>query len=540
MQLGRLTHDTAPTFEVETTTSASDTTPAQSPTGITQPVNANPALYQAHEEAAKKFLETVPQPNPDLALYPSQSTVPPTPGPLGLGWPSHFLPGVLAGRGGLDVAATRAGSDSPSEILANARTEADILNSAKQAGLSPDEVNRLQQILDSSPDFKADASLLNEVLNNFGVNADRALRTFMDLNPMRRAHPDRITPDIVSSLVEGVAKSKSPGEEDEFAGVLGENAADRAAQALIAMPQGDYNAIKGMLNQAGHGGDPVLDDPGTERALILKAVAARAGQYEQPTVNDSQLRLETLEIGTFANQIRGMDWTELIKRTTVAATRDTLQQRYFDSCSAATVQIARAEADPIYALKLHDEEVEGQALGGFIGNQQAELMMEVGGNPVTFQQLAQLDQMSKQGGILGATAKAMEDALQKCGSNDELLANQFVSDATGRTYHSYHVDNNASARTAAVDYMAKLVSQGVDVPIEVNWEAKDAFNPFRLVDTGLGHSLLITDVRGQGADQTFVVADPGSGTTFEVSRSDLIGGTNFGPDGNGRLSGFLY
>lgn len=529
MELGRLTHDIAPTVAEDAS--------GQSVTGVTQHVSPNVTLFP-HEEAGK-ILDAVTQLNANPALSPVPHPVPPAPDPLNLSWPGHFLPGVLAGRGGLGVAATKAGNDSASAILANARTEADILKSAKQAGLSPDEVNRLQQILDSSPDFKADAALLKEVLNNFGTNADRALRTFMDLDPMRRAHPDRITPDVVSSLVEGVAKSKSPGAEAEWEGVLGENAADRAAQALIAMPQGDYNAIKGMLNQAGHGGDPVLDDPGTERALILKAVAARAGQYENPTIDDSRLRPETLEIGTFANQIRGMDWNELIQRTTVAATGDTLQQRYSDSCSAATVQIARAEADPIYALKLHDEAVEGQDLGGFIGNQQAQLMMQVGGDPVTFQQLAQLDQMSQQGGILGATAKAMEDALQKQGSNQELLANQFVSDATGRDYHSYSVDNSASARTAAVDYIAKLASQGVDVPIAVSWEEKDALNPFKLADNGLGHSLLITDVRGQGAGQTFVVADPGSGTTFEISRADLIGGSNFNGSA-GRLSGFLY
>lgn len=539
MQLGRLTHDIASTVAQDTITAAADAAPVQSLTGVTQRANSDLALYQTQEEA-NKVLDTVTQLNPNFGLYPIPSPVPPSPDPLDLHAPFQFRPSTLAGRGGLGVAATPAGGNSVSDIVANGRTEADILKGARQAGLSQDELNRLQQILDNSPDFKADAALLKEVLTSWGgLNADRAVRTFMDLDQMRQAHPDRITPDVVSSLVEGVAKSKSPGETDEWEGVLGENAADRAAQALIAMPQGDYNAIKGMLNQAGHGGDPARDDPGTERALILKAVAARAGQYEHPTVNDSQLRPETLEIETFANQIRGMDWNELIEGTTVAAIGDTVQQRYFDSCSAATVQIARAEADPIYALKLHEEAVGGKDLGGFIGNQQAELMMEVGGNPVTFQQLDQLDQLSKMGGMMGAAAKSLHDALQKSGSNEEELANRFVSDATGRDYHSYNVDDSVSARTAAVDYMAKLVSQGVDVPISVNWEERNAFNPLHLVDNGLSHSLLITDVRGQGADQVFVVADPGSGTTFELTRSDLIAGTDF--DGSpGRLSGFLY
>jgi hypothetical protein len=538
MQLGRLTQNLTPAVEAETISSAADSATAQSQTGITQGANLN--LYQPDEEA-KKIVEAATQLNPNLGLSSIPRPVPPTPDPLGLRAPIQFMPRTLAERGGLGVVLTKAGYIKPGDLLANARTEADILNGAQQAGLSPDELNHLKQILDSSPDFKADASLLKEVLSSWnGVNADRALRTFMDLDPMRRAHPDRITPDVVSSLVEGVAKSKSPQEVDEYAGVLGENAADRAAQALIAMPQGDYNAIKGMLDQAGHGGDPALDDPGTERALILKAVAARAGQYEHPTINDSLLRPETLEIGTFANQIRGMDWTQLIARTTVAAGEDTLQQRYFDSCSAATVQIARAEADPIYAWKLHDEEMHSQDPGGFIGSQQAELMKEVGGVPVSFQELNFWDQLSKQGGMLGKFAQAERDYLQSRGSNEEQLANLFDSDVTGRDYHSYSVDDSVSARTAAADYMAKLVSQGVDVPISVNWEERNALNPFQLVDSGLSHSLLITDVRGQGAGQVFEVADPSSGQTFEVTRAQLISGGDFGPDGKGRLSGFLF
>src|SRR5262249_14120322 len=129
--------------------------------------------------------------------------------------------------------------------------------------------------------------------------------------------------------------------------------------------------------------------------------------------------------------------------------------------------------------------------------------------------------------------------LEAYGSNEEELANRFVSDATGRDYHSYHVDDSVSARTAAADYMAKLGSQGVDVPISVNWEQRAFLNPLKNVDTGLSHSLLITDVRGKGADQVFVVADPGSGRTFDIPRSDLIAGVDFGGP-RGRLSGFLY
>jgi len=520
--LERLMLNIVPTA-TENANNSADFAPVRSLTGVAQQLTPNLALDPQQE--AKSVLEAMAQLNSSPVPYPIQNPVSPAANSLGLHWPVQFRP--VSENGGF-----------VSGLIGKGRTETDILWRAKLEGLSPDEVNRLQQILDSSPDFKADAALLKEVLTYWPDNADRAVRTFMDLDQMRKAHPDRITPDVVTSLVEGVAKSKSPGDEAEWEGVLGEASADRAAQALIAMPQGDYDAIKGMLNQAGTGGNPVLDDPGTERALILKAVAARAGQYENPTVNDSQVRPETLEIETFANQIRGMDRDSLIFRTTTAAIGDTLEQRYSNSCAPTMAQMARAEADPIYAWKLHDENVDSPDLGGYIGDQQAQMMMDVGGDPVTPQQLAMLDQMSKQGGIAGATAKALEDALGKNGSNPEPLVNQFVSDVTGRHYSFNSVDNSVSARTAAVDQIAKLASQGVDVPIAVNWEERDALHPFgSLVDRGVGHALVITDVRGQGADQMFVVADP-SGKTYEVSRNDLIAGTNFNGE-NGRLSGFL-
>jgi hypothetical protein len=481
--------------------------------------------------------------NLGLALKTIPSPIPPLPGPAVRSLVSlEFQPDKITLSRYVGVVGTNSAGTKVGGSVADARTKADILNRAQMAGLDRDELNRLKQILDSSPDVKADASLLKQILPDymndpFAANADRALRSFMDLDELRRAHPDRITPDVVKSLVMGVAHSKSLARVDEFEGVLGEDAVRRAAHALIVMPEVDYKAIQGALAQAGHGGD-IDSDPETERALILKAVSARAEEYGHPTINDSVVRPQTLEIETFANTIRGKNRDDLIARTTVVAGNDVLEQRYMDSCSAATVQMAKAEADPIYAWFLHNEEVHSRDLGGFIGRQQAELMKEVGGVPVSFQTLEQLEQIMKMGGPLAAIAKSMHDALEKQGSNVETLANLFVSDTTGRNYHSYKVNNDNSSRTAAADYIEKLVRQGVDVPIGVNWTSRKPLNPLQTADNGLSHALLITDVRGHGDNTVFVVADPG-GATFEISRSDLIAGQNFG-GALGRLSEFLF
>jgi hypothetical protein len=428
----------------------------------------------------------------------------------------------------------------------DAVTEAELLSRAQKAGLDSDELARLKQILDSSPDFKADAKLLDQILpedpnDPFMPNGDRALRTFMDLDEQGRAHPDRITPDIVATLVTGVARSKA---DLGLEGVLGENSADRAAQALIEMPQADYDAIKGVLNQAGHGGD-VYSDAETERDLILKAVAAREEAYQNPSIIDRVMAptmSETQDIVAFANTIRGMNRDDLLYRTTVASGDDVLRQRYFDTCSPTTIEMLKAEADPIYAWKLHNEDVTSLSLGGFIGQEQAQLMQEAGGMVVPFALLQQLQQIADSGNsVMAAMAKKMLETLKKEGADFLDLANNFASDSTGRDYHETTVNDDPASRAAAVDYVAKLVQEGVDVPIGVEWTTRNWLNPLRSVDSGAGHALLITDVRGHGDNTVFVISDPGTGSTYEVSRKDLIdGNTQFGDDGKGRIKEFLW
>jgi hypothetical protein len=422
--------------------------------------------------------------------------------------------------------------------------EAQLLDRAQKAGLDSDEVARLKQILDTSPDFKADAKLLDQILpadvnDPFMPNGDRALRTFMDLDEQRRAHPDRITPDIVATLVTGVARSRG---DLGLEGVLGEDSADRAARALIEMPQADYDTIKGVLNQAGRGGD-VYSDAETERDLILKAVAAREDAYAHPSVIDKVTGLpmtETGDIVNFANTIRGQNRDDLLFRTTVASNDDVLQQRYADSCTPTTLEMLKAEADPIYAWKLHNEDVSSFGLGGFIAQEQAQLMNEAGGMVVPFALLQQWQQLANSGDpMVAAIAKNMLRTLERQGANLEGLANSFDSDTTGRDYHETTLSDDAASRAQAADYMAKLVSEGVDVPIAVEWTNRNWMNPLSSVDTGMSHALLITDVRGHGDSTVFTISDPGTGSTYEVSRKDLISGnTQFGNDGTGRLLAF--
>jgi hypothetical protein len=295
----------------------------------------------------------------------------------------------------------------------------------------------------------------------------------------------------------------------------------------------------------------VYSDAETERDLILKAVAAREQAYYHPSVIDrvaAPTMFETRDIVDFANTIRGKNRDDLLFRTTVASGDDVLRQRHFDSCSPTTVEMLKAESDPIYAWKLHSEDVNGRGLGGFIGEEQAQLMKDAqrmkdgGGMIVTFEMLQQLQQIANSGDpVLAAMAKKMLDTFEREGAGLEALANSFASNTTGRDYHKTKVNDDVASRTAAADYIEKLAREGVDVPIGVDWTTRNWMNPMSSVDTGMSHALLITDVRGHGNNTVFVIADPATGSTYQVSRSDLISGnTQFGDDGKGRIEEFLW
>src|SRR5262249_32224145 len=145
-----------------------------------------------------------------------------------------------------------------------------LATQAEKAGLSHADAQKLAQLLNNSSDFKSDSKLVKDLLST--KNADRALQTLLDLDPIRKANPGRVTPDIVRTLTMGVGLNRtgtSQGEE----GILGHQQAVIAAKTMADMPQSEYDQIKGALDHAGGGKKGA--DPQTERALILKATGAR-------------------------------------------------------------------------------------------------------------------------------------------------------------------------------------------------------------------------------------------------------------------------
>jgi hypothetical protein len=102
--------------------------------------------------------------------------------------------------------------------------------------------------------------------------------------------------------------------------------------------------------------------------------------------------------------------------------------------------------------------------------------------------------------------------------------NVVASPVTDRSYSTQAVGNTPAGRTAALNQMEKLLDQGVDVPIRVQWPG------------GGGHFQLCSDVQGTAPSRQFLISDPWTGQSGWVNEASIVNGnTNFFA-GNGTLS----
>jgi hypothetical protein len=394
-----------------------------------------------------------------------------------------------------------------------ARTIHSLVERARKEGLAESEVQKLESILRNSKDFDSDAQVVASVLAR--GNPARGLRTFNDLDVYRREHPDRITPDVVRALALGVAQVRDGWTEQGYEGVLSNTSAMRAAEALIRMPPADYQAVSKALDNAGNPPYPDRPEAGTdvqtEKALILKAAAARVERLADFTAWNATGEASPAcdEITGFAQAICGKDWRKLVELTTAIDFKDdgkatALTQRWTTSCAQATLQIARAEADPVYALWLHNyATLHSRSDTDAIAKEQHDQLKATGANPIAVN--LNLDVAAS-----GTSAWAFMESL-----------NKLLSPLTGRTYAQHSVENSAQARRQAVDYMQHLLKTGTDVPISVDWA------------DGGAHTMLVTDVSGAGADR-ILVTDPGTGQTGWIRCDDIVNGNTswFGKAGN--------
>jgi hypothetical protein len=269
------------------------------------------------------------------------------------------------------------------------------------------------------------------------------------------------------------------------------------------MSPDDYDMMKLMLAEAGTGFTYAPAAPGadaqTERALILKAVAARDGELGIGAPFKSALDAK-LDIVRFAIHIRGMDAQRLIEITSPIdldgdGADEALQQNWQNASAPAVLQILRAEYDPIYAWSMHTVPVAPKPGQWFTDKV-----------PVTSVADEQAAMLEKQG--TEATPRG-DDRFAGSGMVSATMANA-VDPRTSKAFE--RVTIVPGTLTKALEDIESLVRAGRDVAIAVG------------AAPGQRHAMVITDVRGNGPGTEFLVTDPWTGRTEWVAPLAMAAG----------------
>jgi hypothetical protein len=364
---------------------------------------------------------------------------------------------------------------------------------------------RLRQL--PPTEFQRESRMIQEFLGT--PNAQQAFQVYQDLNHLRQ-QSSRITPEITRMLTMGTGQSRAELQEGHE-GILSRASALRAAETLNQMPLSEYNRIGDLLSRAGTGSRNANASAVTEQALILKAVGARANQFDSSPSNLARTErgqgfLATMQIEAFANDIRGLDRNVLIRYTsgidmglrtqqipqslqrkptshhpsvpTDPKASDPLSNRVdqllngspwlnVETTDTTALNLFRAEQDPAYAFAMNRARYDGVNSEAF-----------------------------KNDRVVGSMTDLLRQNSGQTYSEYELP----------RTYQDWLNGGHAyeEAKSAAIERIAVNLNAGHDVMI-----SREGDN-YRM----------ITNIRNQGSQREFLVTDQ-RGTTDWVRESDL-------------------
>lgn len=118
------------------------------------------------------------------------------------------------------------------------------------------------------------------------------------------------------------------------------------------MPQVEYLRLSMLLELSGDASRL------TQSFLLLAATAARADRFEEPKGKKAKKGEagDLRELENFSDDIRQMDEREVVQETSVTQARSGaglgMIQKFMDSCGPTAMQVVRAEADPVEALRM--------------------------------------------------------------------------------------------------------------------------------------------------------------------------------------------
>ncbi len=278
--------------------------------------------------------------------------------------------------------------------------------------------------------------------------------------------------------------------------IMGSAQADRADKILKKMSPKDQEEVQKLMDSA-------KSEP--EKQFLLKGVAAGHS---------------VKELQDFAKKIQGKDatWMRNNLSLTGSSTGRGVEQQWKMSCNATAVEAVKGQMDPLYALKMHEENP---------NLDQADNADATKKNPkLAEEQKAMLE--SAYAGKAGTTGKKGEatnrgDSKKAAGRwADDLLNN--ASDTTGVTYTTKKMGGGTTV-SDAIKSIDGGVSKGQPVPIVIGNSP-----------TSYTHYVVVTGM-DPGPPKRYTIHNPGDGTTSVVTEAQITSGT-MGLSGGNQISAF--
>jgi hypothetical protein len=259
--------------------------------------------------------------------------------------------------------------------------------------------------------------------------------------------------------------------------IMGDSQNARADAVMKKLPEADQKAVKALM-------DATKSE--AEKQYLLKGVAAGH---------------TVAELKEFAKKVEGKDekWMRDNLSVTGSSTGSGVKQQWSQSCNATAAQAVKAQMDPLYALKLHEENPKLDDADDTDGTKM---------NPkLAAEQKAGLESDYK-GSVAGGSGGV---AAPRTGGGsgrwaDDLLNNQ--SDSTGISYST----KKDPAISDAMKTIDSGVGKGQPVPIVIGKSAGD----YR-------HYVVVTGMT-KGPPKQYTIHDPGSGKTVVRTEAEMSGG----------------
>ncbi len=277
-------------------------------------------------------------------------------------------------------------------------------------------------------------------------------------------------PESIDARVKAVQERKPKKERKLIeAPILGTAQQARALAIREKMSPADEAKFEAMLEKAG---------TVKEKLYITKSLAAGHS---------------LAEIEAFAKKIAGKDdkWMQDHLKLTGDSTGSGIKQQWHMSCNATTAQAVKGELDPIYALKLHEENRDitqanddnATAMNRRMGAEQKQML-----------------ESAYPDGSRGGEASNRSDPTPKRGRwNTDLLNN--MQDTTGLKYANNKLGGSITIDTA-IAAMKSDAGQGIPLPIVIGNAAGQ-----------YTHYVLVTAC-DEGPPVKFAIHDPWEGKTY--------------------------